>query len=115
MGRGGAGGVPHGSEIVRFGEAVTVGDEDIAAARTALIEAVGQEGFVEAACVVAIFTGLVRTADASGIPLDEGTRAATADFRDELGLHQFGGASNTDLDAPIDASSTGGGLPKLFK
>ena len=46
----------------------------------------GVAGFVEAACVVGIFNGLVRTADASGIPLDEGTRAATADYRRDLGL-----------------------------
>ena len=105
--------MPHGAEIVRFGEAVTRGNDDMGEARSALLAAVGAEVFAEAACIVAIFNGLVRTADASGIPLDEGTRAATAGFRGELGLEDYGGASNTDLQAPVDTTLLPLGMPKL--
>ena len=46
---------------------------------------------------VAVFNGLVRTADASGIPLDDGVVSATADDRARLGLDSFAGAANSDL------------------
>ena len=36
-----------------------------------------------------------------------------ADFRRGLGLEVFGGASNTDLEAPINTSSLEDGFPKL--
>ncbi len=35
-----------------------------------------------------------------------------ADFRRDLGLEAFGGASNTDLEAPIDTTQLAGGIPK---
>lgn len=114
MGRGGEGGVAHGAALVRFGEAVTLASEDAGQARADLLARVGKEAFVEAACIVAIFNGLVRTADASGIPLDEGTRAATAGYRGELGLEEYGSASNTDLKAPVNESNLPLGMPKLM-
>ena len=91
----GSGGVPNGEVIVEFGDAVTRGTGKIEPARRALIDAVGIEGFVAAASIVGIFNGLVRTADATGIPLDDETRDATVDFRQELGLNAFPGSSNT--------------------
>ena len=97
LGRG-DGGVPHGAALLRFAEAATRGADDLAEARTALINAVGWEGFVEVASTVGIFNGLVRTADAIGIPLDEGTRAASSGFRADLGIDEFAGAGNTDLE-----------------
>ena len=42
--------------------------------------------------------GLVRTADLSGIPLDDTTLHGSAEFRDKLGLNDFGGAANSELD-----------------
>ena len=69
----------------------------LAEAATAVRSAVGEAGWVEAAMTVAAFNGLVRTADASGIPLDEGVVSATADDRAHLGLDRFGGSANTDL------------------
>lgn len=83
---------------MRFAEAVTRGAEDVAAARTALRAALGEEGFGEVAGIVGIFNGLVRNADFSGIPLDEGTLHGSTDFRAELGLNAFGGAANSALD-----------------
>ena len=108
VGRAGGGGIEHGEELVRFGEALTRGSDDLDAARDALRQAAGDFAFVEAAGIAAIFNGLVRTADLSGIPLDSPTLGSSADFRVELGLESFGGAANTALDG--DAASHPGSL-----
>ena len=97
----GDGGVPHGDLLRSFAEAATRGAEDLASVRRSLRDAVGDEAFIEAAATVGIFNGLVRVADATGIPLDEGTRSVSAEFREVLGLNGFGGSRNTDLDAPV--------------
>lgn len=96
LGRG-DGGVPHGAELVGFAEAASRGSDDLPAARKALQEAVGPEGFVLAAVTVGIFNALVRTADSIGIPLDAGMVGASAAFREVLGLDTFSGSRNTDL------------------
>ncbi len=96
VGEGQGGGIPNGDVLVEFGEAVTRGSEDVGQARADLIHAVGPEAFVVASAIVGIFNGLVRTADATGIPLDDGTRAASAEFRRDLGLNAFPGAANTE-------------------
>ena len=88
-------GVPHGAALARFAEAATRGSEDLPDARAALLAAVGPEGFVEAAATVGIFNGLVRVADATGIPLDDGTRKASRSLRSDLGIDRFAGASGT--------------------
>ena len=49
---------------------------------------------VDAAVIVAVFNGLVQSADGIGIPLDDGMLAATADARAVLGLDRFVGAAN---------------------
>jgi hypothetical protein len=109
IGGAGAERIPHGAALVRFGEAVTRGTEDLPAARSTLREALGEEGFAEAAGIAAIFNGLVRTADLSGIPLDDDTLHGSADFREALGLDRFGGAANTALDRADPARA-----PKRF-
>ena len=91
----GDGGVEHGRELLRFAEAAGRHSDDLQDARAALARAIGPEAFVEAAATVGIFNGLVRVADAIGIPLDEATRLGTRDFRADLGLDGFGGARNT--------------------
>jgi len=94
----GDGGVVHGAILNSFGEVVTRGVDDPAPARQALRDALGPDGFVEACCIVGIFNGLVRTADASGVPLDDGTLDSTVGFREALGLNEYGGAANTELE-----------------
>jgi hypothetical protein len=102
----GDGGIPSGAALIRFGEAVTRGSEDVDAARAALIEAVGRDGFIDAAAIVGIFNGLVRSADSSGIPLDDGSRDVSIGFRETLGLNEFGGANNTAAGtAPSDTDA----------
>jgi len=96
----GDGGVALGASLLRFAEAATRGSEGLAAARRALLAEAGPAAFVEAAATVGIFNGLVRVADATGIPLDESTRQASIPYRDDLGLTRYASARNTDLSVP---------------
>jgi hypothetical protein len=89
-------GVEHGAVLEAYAAAAHDGD-GLVDAGAAVRDAVGGAGWVEAAMTVAAFNGLVRTADASGIPLDDGVVSATATDRGELGLDSFGGAANSDL------------------
>ena len=59
-----------------------------------VITAIGEAGLVDAAVTVAVFNGLVRSADGIGIPLDDSMLAATAEARAVLGLDGFVGAAN---------------------
>jgi len=96
LGRG-DGGVEHGELMTRFAEAATRGSDDLDARRAETLEVLGPERFVEVAATVGIFNGLVRVADATGIPLDSGTLAASSEIRVQLGLNAFSGASSSDL------------------
>ena len=89
-------GIPRGAELVAFSEAV-LGDDDRALeeSRAALLSAVGPAGFVDAAATVAAFQQMDRIADSTGIPLDRPIVGATDDFRERLGLEQFGSAENS--------------------
>ena len=64
-------------------------------ARDALEAACGSEGLVDTAAVVANFQRMVRIADSTGIPLDNGMTAFTAGIREELGINGYASASNT--------------------
>jgi len=89
-------GVEHGEALLAFAEAVVQGEDDeIERTRTALIAAVGGEGFVDAAAVVGNFQRMVRIADGTGIPLDAPLNAMTANLQADLGLNEFASASNT--------------------
>ncbi len=112
VGRGDSG-IPHGEQLAEFAEAATRGTDRLPALRTELLEVLGAEAFVAVAATVAIFNGLVRVADSTGIPLDDRTRDASIDFRDELGLNSFVGADSTDLAAAKPAAK-GGEVSKLF-
>ena len=98
VGRADAAAIEHGAALLAFAEAVTRGSDEIDAARAALRAALGEAGFIEAAGIVGIFNGLVRTADLSGIPLDDGTLHGSADAREKLGLNGYSGAANSALD-----------------
>lgn len=97
--------IEHAVVLVRFAEAITRVSEDKDDARAALRDALGDIGVIESSGVVGIFNGLVRTADFSGIPLDEGTLHASADFRERLGLNDFTGAANTNVDGGARSSA----------
>ena len=97
VGRASGSDVAGGEQLVRFGEAVVRGSDDLPAAREALREALGETGFIEACGIAGIFNGLVRNADLSGIPLDDTSLHGSEDFREKLGLNAFSGAKNSDL------------------
>lgn len=86
--------IPAGQELIDFGEAVTTGNS-LDSARENLRAKLSSEAFIEAAGIAAIFNGLVRTADSSGIPLDDSTKTSSESFRKDLGLNEFPGAANT--------------------
>lgn len=108
----GDGGVPHGEKLVAYAEAITRGSDDADEARSAVRTALGEEAFGEAAAIVGIFNGLVRTADATGIPLDDNTLHQSAGFRSELGLDDFAGARNSSLDRADPSQARAPGDPK---
>ncbi len=88
--------IPAGKVLARFAEAVVLGTEaDVSAARGEVIEAVGPEGFVDAAAVIGSFERMVRIADGTGIPLDETTMMRSENIREELGINSFSTAVNT--------------------
>ena len=95
MGGDGSALVEAGEELVAFGEALTLGSDELDAARARLRSKVGEATFIEAAAIAAIFNGLVRTADATGIPLDKSMQDATVQVRERLGINDFAGAQNT--------------------
>lgn len=86
-------------ELAAFAEAMVTGSaDDVVRARSALIDRLGAARFVRAAGVVGNFQRMVRIADATGIPLDGIVVAMSNDFREELGIDAFDGASHsTDL------------------
>lgn len=88
--------VPAGDVLLRFAE-VSLGDDaqEIAQARAAVSEALGDAAMVDAAGIIANFQRMVRIADSSGIPLDTPVAMMTQDIRADLGLNDFGAAGNT--------------------
>ena len=87
-------GVPASAELLAFTNAVERGG-DVEAARAALVAAVGEEATLQAAATIAIFNGLVRVADGTGIRLDDGVFTASVDNRELLGINRFAGAANS--------------------
>lgn len=97
--------MPAAAELLAFAEAAVRG-EPLDTPRAALVAAVGPDGAGQAAATVAAFSGLVRVADGTGIPVDGGLAAASVDIREVLGLNEFHGAANTDLGA-FEAAAIG--------
>jgi hypothetical protein len=87
--------VPAGDVLLRFANAAQRDLDDLDDARAAVVAALGRAGLLEAAATVSVFNGLVRVADGTGIPLDDGIVGYSADYRQRLGLDRFGGAVNT--------------------
>jgi hypothetical protein len=89
----GGGGVAHGAVLIRFATAA-LGDceAELAAARTAVADAMGAAALSDTAAVAALFNAIDRVADATGIPLEDEKAAATADFRSAIGIDDFAAA-----------------------
>ena len=89
-------GIPHADVLIRFAEtAIAYDDDATAAAREAAIGQMGEAALVDAAAIAANFDAIDRVADAIGIPLEEEKAAISADFREELGIDNFGRAGLT--------------------
>ena len=76
-------GIAGGAELLAFAEAAVTG-ASLDGPRSALIASVGMDGAAQAAATVAAFSGLVRVADGTGIPIDEGLASASAEIRVQL-------------------------------
>lgn len=102
-------GVPHGAELLAFADAVgrDASDDQICACRDALADAVGAEATLDAAATIAIFNGLLRVADGTGIELDAGVFTASIDERDRLGIDGFAGAANSADVVAVDELAPG--------
>ena len=87
-------GVEHGDALIAFAEAAVNG-EALDELRVQLVEAVGAAGAGQAAATVAAFSGLVRVADGTGIPIDDGLASASVDIRKDLELFAYNGAANS--------------------
>jgi hypothetical protein len=86
----GDGNIPQGALLVAFAEAVLDSDDRrLAEIREAIRVAMGNAALVDAAAIVATFNAIDRVADATGIPIEDGKAASTADFRAALGINAF--------------------------
>ena len=89
-------GVRAGAELAAFAEAIVRGEAaPIAAAREAVVSALGEAAMVDAAAVAGNFQRMVRVADGTGIPLDKPVALVSADIREALGLDTFANAVHT--------------------
>ena len=89
-------GVPGGSELLAFAEAVI--GADLAAldqARSALSQTLSPGAVAAASAVAANFTKNDRIANGLGIPVDAIAMAGHEDLREQLGLNDFRSAVNT--------------------
>ena len=82
--------VPAGRELVAFTDAMLTGtDDDVAAARSAVIDVLGTQEMVEAAAVCACLEMMNRYTLATGIPLSRGRMVRTEEVRAAAGLDAF--------------------------
>ena len=88
-------GIPAGPELLAFTNAVELGRGGINETRRALAAVIGHQAAIEAAAIIAIFNGLVRVADGTGIQLDDGVFNASVTERESLHINHFAGAVNS--------------------
>lgn len=86
----GDGNIPHGALLVAFTDAVVTHDADeTARLREEIRSQMGDDALVDAAAIVAAFSGFTRIADSTGIPLEDAKAEGSADFRAALGINSF--------------------------
>ncbi|MEE2768490.1 MAG: hypothetical protein VX833_04685 [Actinomycetota bacterium] len=98
VGEGRGDGVDHGRVLLQYAEAANQVSPEIASLSDEVLDAFGLIGLVEAAATVSVFNGLVRSADAIGIPLDGVVLNATAEQRSILGIDEYAGAAQSRAD-----------------
>jgi hypothetical protein len=83
-------GIPEGTLLIDFAEAILGADEGrLARARAAITAAMGTAALVDAAGVAGLFNAIDRVADATGAPLEEAKAGDTASLRDAIGIDEF--------------------------
>ncbi|MGH1488472.1 MAG: hypothetical protein ACRBK7_03625 [Acidimicrobiales bacterium] len=86
--------MPGGEALLRFVEAAAGSSpDDLALARTSVVETLGVDVMIDAAGVAAAFQMMNRVANATGTPLDEQLIGLTASVREELDLDYLSAAS----------------------
>ena len=96
-------GVPGGSELLRFSEALVGTDRLVLdAAREALENVLGAAAIPAASAIAANFSKNDRIANGLGIPHDPVMVKATKDIREQLGLNSYLSAINTLKYIPSD-------------
>jgi alcohol dehydrogenase class IV len=86
----GDGNIPHGALLIAFTAAVVKYDDaEAARLRAEIREKMGDAALVDAAAIVAAFSGFDRIADSTGIPLEDAKAENSADFRASLGINAF--------------------------
>ena len=83
-------GVEHGTLLRQLVDAM-IGRKwnEVAPIRDELVKCMGAQQTTDAIAVVSAFNGITRIADATGIPLDTGPAATTAEMRAELAIDRF--------------------------
>lgn len=83
-------GVEQGAALLSFADAAVRGPgAALAAARAELVDVLGTAAMLDAAAVIAVFDGITRIADATGIPLEEYKERDSAEWRGPLGIDAF--------------------------
>ena len=89
-------GILYGAELMRFAEALALGDDKaLDLARQSLRDVAGETVLVNAAGVAANFQRMVRIADSVGIPVDDMQGELGQSVRQELSLHEFRSSENS--------------------
>jgi len=87
--------IEHAELLLKFTEAANNHPPEVKNFSEEIISKIGEMAFIKASSIVAIFNGLVRSADAMGIPLDEVTMSNTVEEREELRLNSYKGFNNS--------------------
>jgi hypothetical protein len=86
-------GIAESALLIEFSEAIVGGEEArLAKARAEVARKLGSAALVDAAAVAALFDGIDRVADATGIPLEDEKAASTAEIRSAIGIDEFAAA-----------------------
>lgn len=87
--------IEHGELLLKFTESANSQSPELKNLTEEIIANMGESAFIKAASIVSIFNGLVRSADAIGIPLDEVTMSSTIEEREALGINNYPGFNNS--------------------
>lgn len=89
-------GIPQGTELLAFADAVTGNDPDgLNRARARLVQVCGPGALVQAAAIAANFSMNDRAANAIGIVLEGMFVRGSEDYRSALGIDRYPSARNT--------------------